>query len=68
MDGREKEVAQAIKQARSELTRVRDCVERARQLVLDYDPMTDGADRWDELRVAIDVDLREVERFFGGTG
>lgn len=65
MDGHEQEVARAVKEARSELARMRAVVGRVRQLVLDYDP-GDGLDRWDEVRIEADRGLREVETFFGG--
>ena len=58
------EVERAIAAAMTELEVARQALERARQRVLDFD-QTLGPDAADEMRIAVDVDLRLVGKFLG---
>ena len=57
-------VEQAIAAVMTDLAAAREALERARQRVLDFDQAL-GADAADEMRIAVDVDLRLVGRFLG---
>ena len=57
-------VEQAIAAVMTDLAAAREALERARQRVLDFDQSL-GVDAADEMRIAVDVDLRLVGRFLG---
>ena len=57
-------VEQAVAAVMTELETVRQALERARQRVLDFDQAL-GPDAADEMRIAVDVDLRLVGKFLG---